>query len=62
MKTPLGTLRVGDKLRNTMGLWHVRGFVDGRVVLRQWWRKHGGYWNYTIAERFELTPSYWSKA
>lgn len=38
---------------------HVRGFVDGQVVLRHWSvRKR--CWYYTVAYRFEFELGFWS--
>lgn len=47
------TLAIGDRLRDHWGaasggrgnLWHVRGFVDDRVIVRTW---RGGRWIYRI--------------
>lgn len=49
-------LKVGTKLRQPCGgalgtLWHVRGFVDGQVVLRTWSRPKQRW-------RYEVEPLY----
>jgi hypothetical protein len=52
-------LKVGDKIRKTIikghrmnRLWHVRGFVDGMVIVRHWGRKP--QWYYELLNQFEL--------
>lgn len=56
----LANLRVGDRLRYPKGgfadgrpgnLYHVRGFVDGQVVLRSWRSIRGRFqWCYELHE------------
>lgn len=49
---------VGAKLRTTFGneldkLYHVRGHVDGQIVVR-WWRRGKQSWEYEV-----LNQSWW---
>lgn len=55
------TLSRGDKIRRFYNegnpnnrLMHVRGSVDGMIVVR-WWGKHKQRWNYEVCDRYNFT-------
>jgi hypothetical protein len=53
MKT-YSSLQIGDKLRTTFGndldkVYHLRGIVDDKLVLR-YWRRDKQRWEYVVDE------------
>lgn len=59
-------LKIGDKLDSPHPkgsplrmVAHVRGFVDGRAVIRWWCRRRG--WRYEVTSDVELRARLWTK-
>ena len=61
MKIREAELKIGDKYRLDYGkdsiatkkVYHVRGFVDGNMVTKQW-MKHKQYWYYEVHNPYLL--------
>lgn len=63
--TTIAELKVGDEIWRTWGrgrgdLCHVRGFVDDRVIIREWLPSKER-WRYEVLDRYSFSTGLYNK-